>query len=364
MPYLGDVRLMSFPSVPEWWVRCRGQLLPIERNRALFCLLGTTYGGDGETTFALPDLPGVPCAPSSGRHVDEEFAEAPRTQTLTYCICIQGDVPSAAAHSEAEEAEPREADSRTIDAYVGEIRAMPYGFARSGWALCDGQFVERAANEALFSQLPNQGADEVEKVALPKLDPLAARRGALNYYISLQGMARRVDGRAPTTAEYADVERPMSDALVGEMRLFACAPPSPPGWLHCRGQSLPIAEHEALFELIGKSYGSWGIPTFALPNVAGPSCEGWHLNMFINMGKAVNSSIGAAEASDVAFRALDELDQANAQLNFVESGMPREQAGRAISAVLRLFGARPGTKASLEASAALSEAMRELPGRE
>jgi microcystin-dependent protein len=55
-PYLGELRLMSFNFPPKGWASCNGQLLPINQNQALFALLGTTFGGNGTTTFALPDL--------------------------------------------------------------------------------------------------------------------------------------------------------------------------------------------------------------------------------------------------------------------------------------------------------------------
>ncbi len=55
-PFLSEIRMMSFPFPPKGWALCDGQLLPINQNQALFALLGTTYGGDGRTTFALPDL--------------------------------------------------------------------------------------------------------------------------------------------------------------------------------------------------------------------------------------------------------------------------------------------------------------------
>lgn len=55
-PFLGEIRIMSFAFAPRGWAFCNGQLLPIAQNQALFSLLGTTYGGDGRTTFALPDL--------------------------------------------------------------------------------------------------------------------------------------------------------------------------------------------------------------------------------------------------------------------------------------------------------------------
>jgi microcystin-dependent protein len=57
-PYLGQIEAFPFNFAPKNWQPCQGQLLPINQNQALFSLLGTTYGGDGRTTFALPDLRG------------------------------------------------------------------------------------------------------------------------------------------------------------------------------------------------------------------------------------------------------------------------------------------------------------------
>lgn len=57
-PYLGEVRMFAGSSAPTGWMFCEGQLLPIAGNEALFLLIGTSYGGDGETTFGLPDLRG------------------------------------------------------------------------------------------------------------------------------------------------------------------------------------------------------------------------------------------------------------------------------------------------------------------
>jgi microcystin-dependent protein len=54
--FLGEIRLFGFNFAPKGWALCNGQLLPISQNQALFALLGTQYGGDGVTTFALPDL--------------------------------------------------------------------------------------------------------------------------------------------------------------------------------------------------------------------------------------------------------------------------------------------------------------------
>jgi microcystin-dependent protein len=57
-PYIGEIRLFAGNFPPQGWAFCNGQLLPITGNEALFNLIGTTYGGDGITTFALPDLQG------------------------------------------------------------------------------------------------------------------------------------------------------------------------------------------------------------------------------------------------------------------------------------------------------------------
>jgi len=66
-PFLAEIRVFPFTMIPKGWAPCIGQLLPISQNTALFSLLGTTYGGDGKSTFALPDLKGrVPLMPGQG----------------------------------------------------------------------------------------------------------------------------------------------------------------------------------------------------------------------------------------------------------------------------------------------------------
>jgi microcystin-dependent protein len=66
-PFVGEIRMFAFSFAPVGWALCAGQLLPISQNTALFSLLGTTYGGDGKSTFALPDLTArVPIQPGQG----------------------------------------------------------------------------------------------------------------------------------------------------------------------------------------------------------------------------------------------------------------------------------------------------------
>ena len=82
-PFLSEIRLMSFNYAPRTWAMCNGQLLPINQNQALFSLLGTTYGGNGQTTFALPDLRGrVPIHVGSGHTLGEVGGEQAHTLSV------------------------------------------------------------------------------------------------------------------------------------------------------------------------------------------------------------------------------------------------------------------------------------------
>ncbi|GAC1412470.1 MAG: hypothetical protein NVSMB49_29330 [Ktedonobacteraceae bacterium] len=76
-PLLGQIVLFPYNFAPQGWATCEGQLLPIPQQTALFSLLGTNFGGDGQTTFALPDLRGK--APGDN---------------LAYYIALQGIYPS------------------------------------------------------------------------------------------------------------------------------------------------------------------------------------------------------------------------------------------------------------------------------
>ena len=79
-PFLGELRMMSFNFPPKGWAFCNGQTLAIAQNQALFSLLGTTYGGNGQTTFALPNLRGrVPVHWGSGHTLGEQGGEAAHT---------------------------------------------------------------------------------------------------------------------------------------------------------------------------------------------------------------------------------------------------------------------------------------------
>ena len=78
-PYLGEIQTFAFNFCPAGWAPLNGQLLAISQNQALFALLGTTYGGDGQSTFALPTAKPIFTATEA---------------TLTQCIALQGVFPS------------------------------------------------------------------------------------------------------------------------------------------------------------------------------------------------------------------------------------------------------------------------------
>ena len=83
-PFMSEIRIMSFNYAPRNWAMCNGQFLPINQNQALFSLLGTTYGGNGQTTFALPDLRGrVPLHTGSAHTLGEVGGEQTHTLSIS-----------------------------------------------------------------------------------------------------------------------------------------------------------------------------------------------------------------------------------------------------------------------------------------
>jgi microcystin-dependent protein len=82
-PFLSEIRMMSFNFPPKGWAFCNGQTMPINQNQALFALLGTIYGGNGTTNFALPNLQGkVPVHMGSGFALGQTGGEASHTLSI------------------------------------------------------------------------------------------------------------------------------------------------------------------------------------------------------------------------------------------------------------------------------------------
>ena len=92
-PFVAEIRIFPFNFPPKGWAWCDGQLLPISQNTALFSLLGTIYGGDGKTTFALPNLQGsAPMAPGQGPGLSlHDLGESGGSDTVTL---LESQIPS------------------------------------------------------------------------------------------------------------------------------------------------------------------------------------------------------------------------------------------------------------------------------
>ena len=160
-PFLSEVRLFSFGFAPQGWAQCNGQLLPINQNQALFSLLGTTFGGNGQTNFALPDLRGrVPIHDGAGHILGERAGQ--QTHTLS--------IAELPAHA------------HNVNVINNTIADQQYPSATTRWA-SGGSFAgfHQSANTAMdpATVLPAGGSQ-----AHLNMQPYLT----LNYCIALQGI--------------------------------------------------------------------------------------------------------------------------------------------------------------------------------
>ena len=161
-PYLAEIRLTSFAFAPRGWALCNGQLLPINQNQALFALLGTTYGGDGRSNFALPDLRGrAPMHFSATHALGAAGGEASHTLAA-------GEMP---AHGHALRASGKVAASSSPNG--GVLAAVPRGATPAYAAAADLVALNPAAIAASGGGQPHENWP-------PYL--------ALNFVIALQGI--------------------------------------------------------------------------------------------------------------------------------------------------------------------------------
>jgi microcystin-dependent protein len=159
-PFLAEIRLCSFNFAPRGWALCNGQFLPINQNQALFSLLGTTYGGNGQTTFALPDLRGRRAIMQGGGHtLGEKAGTESHSLSLNEIPMHQHGVTvsTAAGHSNS-----------PVNAYPASS-SLDMGYAASAGAIT-----------GAGGSVGNAGSSQPHQNLSPFL--------VLNYIIALQGI--------------------------------------------------------------------------------------------------------------------------------------------------------------------------------
>ncbi|MEZ4523296.1 MAG: tail fiber protein [Thermomicrobiales bacterium] len=120
-PFLAEVRIVGFNFAPRGWAFCDGQILPINQNQSLYSLLGTTYGGDGETTFALPDLRGrTPIHVGNGHQQGQKAGE--ETHTLSVNEMPQHTHPAMTSSAQPSSPVP---EGNVLAASLNELYADP-----------------------------------------------------------------------------------------------------------------------------------------------------------------------------------------------------------------------------------------------
>lgn len=304
---------------PQGTATCNGQILPISQNTALFSLLGTTYGGDGKSTFALPDLGGnisvgngqgiglsdhvlgerfgmdvfdlaASNMPPSSGGTSQPVDNTQPALVINYCISLYGIFPSSSSLT-----------SSAGSDYIGGIVEFAGNFAPNGYALCDGSTLSIADNDALFQLIgTTYGGDGVTNFKLPDLrgrtiigaggtysvgQVVGQESSTLTSYqmpTNMGGNGGPVDNHAPSLAmnymialqgifpsrnAITDVGG-SGEAYLGEI-ICSASNVIPKGFALCAGQLLPINQNQALFALLGTTYGGNGTTTFALPDLRG-----------------------------------------------------------------------------------------------
>lgn len=167
-PFVAEVRIFAFNFPPTGWAFCNGQLMPISQNTALFSLLGTTYGGDGKSTFALPNLQGMSAMhPGQGQGLSlRDLGEQGGTEFVTL---LESEMP---AHPHSLNANPQPASTGVPAAQTSLAR----GFGGSPYK----QTPFAPTVQMAFQALAPAGGSLPHNNLMPYL--------ALNFCIALQGV--------------------------------------------------------------------------------------------------------------------------------------------------------------------------------
>jgi microcystin-dependent protein len=164
-PFVAEIRIFPFNFAPRGWAFCDGQILPISQNTALFSLLGTTYGGDGKSNFALPNMQGnAPMDPGQGPGLSlHDLGETGGSETVTL---LESEIP---AHTHTSRASVQDGTTRIV---IGQLPATGVGVGLYGPAPANAQLNPNALVPA--------GGDQPHNNMQPYL--------TLNFCIALQGV--------------------------------------------------------------------------------------------------------------------------------------------------------------------------------
>jgi microcystin-dependent protein len=258
-PLIGQIAIFAFNFEPPGWAFCRGQMLPISQNVQLFSIFRNTYGGDGRTSFALPNLQGIPVGAGQGPgRSDYTLGQAGGEATVTL---TPQQMPS---HSHAFNAVTDQASSASPQgnqlAKAWKAQAKTDSVASFYSDNPDNAKTALAPNAILAS-----GSGQAHNNMQPYL--------TLNFCVAMEGVVPSPDG-APA---------PVRQPFLGEISICAFGNP-PPGWALCEGQMLPIISNEPLFSLLFATYGNDGERGFALPDLRG--------RVPLNLDPGPNSSLG------------------------------------------------------------------------
>ena len=242
-PYVGEIRMFAGNFAPAGWMFCEGQLLPISENETLFQLIGTTYGGDGESTFALPDLRGrIPIHQGNGFIL----AETGGAEEITLTV---NQIP---AHSH-----PLLATSN-----CGSRHFAVNNVVLATAPLATQTPTARTTRQTNLSP-PGSQLRWAARSRTPTSSPICASTSSSRCSGSSRPRPR--DGGSGQTQH---TRRSMADPFVAEIRIFPFNF-APRGWAWCDGQLLPLRQNTALFSLLGTTYGGDGKSNFALPDLQG-----------------------------------------------------------------------------------------------
>ncbi|MDQ0301112.1 GNAT family N-acetyltransferase [Ancylobacter polymorphus] len=246
-PYLGEIRMFAGIEAPDGWLVCDGRKLPVAQYRALFAILGKVWGGDGVTTFALPDFRGrVPVGDGPGPGLTPRaVGSAGGIDQITF---TKETLPPhrhalIASKNPAADASP---DRRIYAATQSPNQAAPRGLA---------YITHRADNT--IRPLRNDVLTEAGGNGLGGVTPHSNMMPSLAITFIIATF-----GEHPS-----DQQDFVADPYMGEIRIFAFPYP-PEGWADCAGAEIPTPQNEALYSILGTTYGTRD-GHVVLPNLAG-----------------------------------------------------------------------------------------------